>query len=83
MLSGLCVNGNRKRESFTDPDSANLRLQTLQTALENTGTLADRIARKPEHATEAARQWWELMPKAKLGRKLIPFKAAGKRGAAA
>jgi integrase len=53
MLSGLYVNGQRKREFFTDLDSAKLRLQTLQTARENTGTLADRIAFRPEHAADA------------------------------
>jgi integrase len=55
MISGLYVNGQRKREFFNDLESANLRLQTLQTARQNTGTLADRIALKPEHAADAAR----------------------------
>ena len=53
MLSGLYVNGKRKREFFTDLDTAKRRLQMLETARTNTGTLADRIARKPEHAADA------------------------------
>lgn len=55
MLSGLYVNGKRKREFFSDLDTAKRRLQMLETARTNTGTLADRIAWKPEHAADAGR----------------------------
>lgn len=54
-LSGLYVDGKRKREYFTSEDAGKRRLQTLETARVNTGTLAERIARKPEHAADAGR----------------------------
>lgn len=54
MLSHY-MNGLRKREYFTDPDAAKRRLQMLETARTNTGTLAERIARRPEHAADAGR----------------------------
>jgi len=55
MLSGLYVDGKRKRERFTDEATAKLRLQMLLTARENTGTLAKRIVKNPEHAADAGR----------------------------
>jgi integrase len=62
MLSGLYVDGKRKREFFTDEDSGKRRLQTLQTARTNIGTLAENIARKPEHAADAGRAADVLAP---------------------
>ncbi|HRJ10967.1 MAG TPA: tyrosine-type recombinase/integrase [Prosthecobacter sp.] len=55
MISGLYVDGKRKREFFTDPDTAKRRLQMLQTARANTGALAERIAKRPELAADAGR----------------------------
>ncbi|MBL9113519.1 MAG: tyrosine-type recombinase/integrase [Verrucomicrobiaceae bacterium] len=55
LLSGLYVAGKRKREYFTTEDAGKRRLQTLEMARVNTGTLAERIARKPEHAADAGR----------------------------
>jgi integrase/recombinase XerD len=55
MLLGLYVDGKRKRERFTNEDSAKRRLQMLLTARENTGTLARRIEKNPEHAADAGR----------------------------
>jgi hypothetical protein len=54
MLSHY-MSGVRKREYFTDTDEAKRRLQMLETARKNTGTLAERIARRPEHAADAGR----------------------------
>ncbi len=62
MLSGLYVDGKRKREFFTDEDSGKRRLQMLQTARTNTGTLAENIARKPEMAADAGRAADVLAP---------------------
>jgi len=62
MLTGLYVDGKRKREFFTDEDSGKRRLQMLQTARTNIGTLAENIARKPEHAADAGRAGDVLAP---------------------
>jgi integrase len=62
MLSGLYVDGKRKREFFTDLNAAKLRLQTLDTARTNTGMLAENIARKPEMAADAGRAVEALAP---------------------
>ncbi len=62
MLSGLYVDGQRKREFFTDEDSGKRRLQMIQTARTNTGTLAQNIARKPEMAADAGRAAEALAP---------------------
>ena len=62
MLTGLYVDGKRKRERFTDEDTAKRRLQMLVNARENTGTLAKRIERNPEHAADAGRAADVLAP---------------------
>lgn len=62
MISGLYVDGKRKREFFADLNEAKLRLQTLKTARTNTGTLAENIARKPEMAADAGRAAEVLAP---------------------
>jgi integrase len=54
MLAHYTSDG-RKREYFTDLDKAKRRLQMLETARTNTGTLAERIARRPEYAADAGR----------------------------
>lgn len=62
MISGIYVNGKRRREFFSDPDSARLRLQALEIAEVNTEAVAAEISGNADLLIGAAKARQTLKP---------------------